>query len=82
MSDFLHNLRTGNIKRYDRPRKSYDNPQYRHPQDRQYNKDRKGKQAEKLQKQKEQAEADHKNFRVEARDALRKLFNMHHFIDG
>jgi len=35
----------------------------------------KGKQAEKLQKQKEQAEADHKNFRVEARDALRKLFD-------
>ena len=43
MSDFLHNLRTGNIKRFDRPRKNYDNPQYRHPQDRQYNnKERKG----------------------------------------
>jgi hypothetical protein len=42
MSDFLHNLRTGNIKRFDRSRKNYDNPQYRHPQDRQYNKDRKG----------------------------------------
>ncbi len=37
MSDFLHNLRTGNMKRYDRPRKNYDNPQYR-----QHNKDRKG----------------------------------------
>jgi len=42
MSDFLHNLRTGNIKRFDRPRKNYDNPQYRHPHDRQHNKDRKG----------------------------------------
>ena len=48
MSDFLHNLRTGNIKRYDRPRKSYDNPQYRHPQDRQYNKDRKSNYHKKL----------------------------------
>jgi len=37
MSDFLHNLRTGNMKRYDRPRKNYDNPQYR-----QHGKDRKG----------------------------------------
>ena len=37
MSDFLHNLRTGNMKRYDRPRKNYDNPQYR-----QHSKDRKG----------------------------------------
>lgn len=42
MSDFLHNLRTGNMKRYDRPRKNYDNPQYRGHHDRQYNKDRKG----------------------------------------
>ena len=42
MSDFLHNLRTGNMKRYDRPRKNYDNPQYRHQHDRQHNKDRKG----------------------------------------
>ena len=42
MSDFLHNLRTGNIKRFDRNRKNYDNPQYRHPQDRHHNKDRKG----------------------------------------
>jgi len=42
MSDFLHNLRTGNIKRFDRPRKNYDNPQYRHGHDRQHNKDRKG----------------------------------------
>jgi len=42
MSDFLHNLRTGNIKRFDRPRKNYDNPQYRHPHDRQHHKDRKG----------------------------------------
>ena len=42
MSDFLHNLRTGNIKRFDRPRKNYDNPQYRHPHDRQHSKDRKG----------------------------------------
>lgn len=30
MSDFLHNLRNGNVgNRYDRPRKNYDNPQYR-----------------------------------------------------
>ena len=42
MSDFLHNLRTGNIKRYDRPRKNYDNPQYRNQHDRQYSKDRRG----------------------------------------
>ena len=42
MSDFLHNLRTGNMKRFDRPRKNYDNPQYRHQHDRQHNKDRKG----------------------------------------
>lgn len=42
MSDFLHNLRTGNIKRFDRPRKNYDKPQYRHPHDRQHGKDRKG----------------------------------------
>ncbi len=41
MSDFLHNLRTGNLKRFDRPRKNYDNPQHRHQQDRHYNKDRK-----------------------------------------
>ncbi len=42
MSDFLHNLRTGNLKRLDRPRKNYDNPQNRSQQDRQYGKDRKG----------------------------------------
>ncbi len=42
MSDFLHNLRTGNLKRFDRPRKNYDNPQHRHQHDRQHHKDRKG----------------------------------------
>lgn len=42
MSDFLHNLRTGNMKRFDRPRKNFDNPQYRNQNDRHYNKDRKG----------------------------------------
>lgn len=42
MSDFLHNLRTGNLKRLDRPRKNYDNQQNRNQQDRQYSKDRKG----------------------------------------
>lgn len=42
MSDFLHNLRTGNLKRYDRPRKNYDNPQQRNQNDRNYGKDRKG----------------------------------------
>ncbi len=36
----------------------------------------KGKQAEKLQKQKAQAEENFKNYRVEARDALRRLFDM------
>ena len=43
MSDFLHNLRTGNLKqRYDRPRKNYDNPQHRNQNDRNFGKDRKG----------------------------------------
>ncbi len=42
MSDFLHNLRTGNLKRFDRPRKNYDNPQNRNQNDRNYGKDRKG----------------------------------------
>lgn len=42
MSDFLHNLRTGNLKRYDRPRKNYDSPQNRNQNDRNYGKDRKG----------------------------------------
>ena len=42
MSDFLHNLRTGNLKRMDRPRKNYDNPQHRNQHDRNYGKDRKG----------------------------------------
>jgi hypothetical protein len=42
MSDFLHNLRTGNLKRLDRPRKNYDNPQNRNQNDRNYGKDRKG----------------------------------------
>jgi hypothetical protein len=38
MSDFLHNLRTGNMKRFDRPRKNFDNPQYRqHTKDRKSN---------------------------------------------
>ncbi len=41
MSDFLHNLRTGNLKRFDRPRKNYDNPQHRNQNDRNYGKDRK-----------------------------------------
>ena len=42
MSDFLHNLRTGNLKpRYDRPRKNFDNPQHRNQNDRNYGKDRK-----------------------------------------
>ena len=43
MSDFLHNLRTGNLKRFDRPRKSYDNPQNRNPNERHSGKDRKGR---------------------------------------
>ena len=43
MSDFLHNLRTGNLKpRYDRPRKNHDNSQNRNQNDRNYGKDRKG----------------------------------------
>jgi hypothetical protein len=31
MNDFLHSLRNGNGKRFERPRKNYDNPQYRAP---------------------------------------------------
>ncbi len=48
MSDFLHNLRTGNLKRFDRPRKNYDNSQHRYQQDRQHNRDRKGNYQKKI----------------------------------
>ena len=49
MSDFLHNLRTGNLKRFDRPRKNYDNPQHRNQNDRNYGKDRKSNYQKKAQ---------------------------------
>ena len=40
MSDFLHNLRNGNVgNRYDRPRKNYENQQYR-PMDRHQGRDK------------------------------------------
>ena len=40
MNDFLHNIRRGNTKRYDRQRKNDDRPGYP-GQDRQYNRERK-----------------------------------------
>ena len=42
MDDFLHNLRTGKDKRYDRSRRDYNSPQYRSV-DRQNNMDRRKK---------------------------------------
>ena len=42
MDDFLHNLRTGKDKRFDRTRRTYDSPQYRSV-DRQNNMDRRKK---------------------------------------
>jgi len=74
MSDFLHNLRTGNIKRFDRPRKNYDNPQYRqHSKDRKGNYHKKAHTGEQLQEIKKYMEGLAKtveeNFKVQARAA-------------
>jgi len=74
MSDFLHNLRTGNIKRFDRPRKNYDNPQYRqHSKDRKGNYHKKAHTGEQLQEIKKYMEGltrtVEENVKVQARAA-------------
>lgn len=57
MSDFLHNLRTGNMKRFDRPRKNFDNPQYRqHTKDRKSNYQKKAHTGDQLQDMKKHLE--------------------------